>query len=136
MSARSRGDYPASWAELARAVKTAAGWRCIRCGWPHDPWQHMGLTVAHLNHDRSDTAWFVLAALCARCHLWSHARIVLEQPRLIGEHEPWLLPYLAGWHARRVLGVELTRADVAARLTELLALERFAIGGMACSDAS
>lgn len=26
------GNYPANWAQIAVAVKEAAGWRCVRCG--------------------------------------------------------------------------------------------------------
>lgn len=29
-------DYPPDWDEIASAIKEAAGWRCIRCGHPHD----------------------------------------------------------------------------------------------------
>jgi len=31
-----RGQYPHDWPEIARAVKDAAGWRCVRCGHPHE----------------------------------------------------------------------------------------------------
>lgn len=120
---RATGDYPPDWPALSRAVKKQAGWRCARCDRPHWPAMGTVLTVAHLNHYRADRYWAVLAPLCARCHLWSHARIVLQQPRLFGEPEEWLRPYLAGWHARRVLGRELERAEVEARLVELIGLE-------------
>jgi len=29
-------DYPADWNEIADDVKERAGWRCIRCGHPHE----------------------------------------------------------------------------------------------------
>ena len=31
-----RGVYPPDWSEIARRVKAAAGWRCVRCGHPFD----------------------------------------------------------------------------------------------------
>lgn len=31
-----RGQYPHNWPEIARDVKDAAGWRCVRCGHPHE----------------------------------------------------------------------------------------------------
>lgn len=34
---RNRHLYPADWPVIARAVKEAAGWRCVRCDHPHDP---------------------------------------------------------------------------------------------------
>jgi hypothetical protein len=47
------------------------------------------------------------------------------------DHTPWFQPFVAGWYAHRYLGESLTRADVEARLPELLALERRAILGVA-----
>lgn len=29
-------DYPADWKEIADGVKEQAGWRCVRCGHPHE----------------------------------------------------------------------------------------------------
>jgi hypothetical protein len=35
------GEYPADWPEIARGVKDAATWRCVRCDAPHsrDGWR-------------------------------------------------------------------------------------------------
>jgi len=30
------GEYPGDWPEIAKQVKDAAGWRCIRCGHPNE----------------------------------------------------------------------------------------------------
>ncbi len=32
-----RGDYTSDWASVSRAVRDAAGWRCVRCKHPFDP---------------------------------------------------------------------------------------------------
>lgn len=29
-------DYPPEWPEVAKRVKDEAGWRCVRCGHPHE----------------------------------------------------------------------------------------------------
>ena len=42
------------------------------------------------------------------------------------EHSDWFKPYVAGYYAFAYLGEDLTRAEVEARLDELLALERIA----------
>lgn len=118
--------YPPDWPEIADGVKAAAGWRCIRCGHPHDPGAGFTLTVHHLDMDKSNCRWWNLPALCQRCHLSVQARVVLERPYFF-EHAEWFKPYVAGWYAASYLGEpDLTRAEVDARLEELLALERVA----------
>ena len=52
----------------------------------------------------------------------------LSRPWVMTEHSPWFRPYVAGWYARRYLGLSLSRAEVEARLPELLRLERVALG--------
>lgn len=37
MKRKSQGNYPEDWSEIAKAVKDAAEWRCIRCGHAHEP---------------------------------------------------------------------------------------------------
>lgn len=73
--------YPASWTALSRWVRHGrAGGRCEflvegqRCqainGKPHpDTGSRVVLTVAHLNHDPTNSATSNLAAGCQRCHL-------------------------------------------------------------------
>lgn len=129
MPRKSRPDstYPPDWRELAQRVKDGAGWCCIRCGHPHDTSAGYTLTVHHLDLDPSNSRWWNLLGLCQRCHLSIQARVVLTRPWVMIEHSPWFRPYVAGYYAWRYLGLDLTRADVEARLPELLALERNAI---------
>jgi len=109
------GTYPEDWARIARAVKSAAGWRCERCGVKHEvrcPYCHgtesisrfllapcpacdgkgqrgRVLTVHHLDGDKSNSARWNLAALCQRCHLSIQARVDWHQGYLY-EHSPWM----------------------------------------------
>ncbi len=89
--------YPANWkTEIRPAILKRAGNRCEKCGVPNlvqgyrdksgkfhalNAFQcglaslcghrvfRIVLTVAHLNHDRTDNRPENLAALCQRCHL-------------------------------------------------------------------
>lgn len=81
------------------------------------------LTVHHLDLDKANCRWWNLAALCQRCHLSVQARVVMERPWMF-EHSEWFKPYVAGYYAMTVLGVDLGRAAVIARLEELLELGR------------
>lgn len=139
-------EYPPEWPDVAWSVKQDAGWRCARCGHPHewsyeripcddrcDPARHRGglndgrqriLTVHHLDGDKHNLAWWNLVALCQVCHLVIQAKVILERPWTWLEHSDWFKPYAAGWYAHRYLGQELTRDEVLERIDELLALER------------
>jgi hypothetical protein len=123
-----RNDYSADWKAVATAVKGAAGWKCIRCGHPHDPAAGYSLTVDHLSGDKADNRWFNLAALCQRCHLSVQGRVILERPWMF-EHSAWFRPYVAGYYAWRYLELELTREEVEARLDELVRLEAVTLLG-------
>lgn len=118
-------DYPPGWSAFARQVKEAAGWRCIRCGHPHDPASGHTLTVHHATMDKAEPFdhWWAFLALCQRCHLQIQAKVNLDQVWPF-EHTPWFRPYAAGWYAYKYLGLVLSREEVEARLDELLALER------------
>ena len=120
-----RGVYPPDWPEIAKAVKDAAGWRCLRCGYPHDVASGHVMTVHHLDGDKSNCRWWNLPALCQRCHLSIQGRVCMEQPYIF-EHSVWFRPYVAGFYAWKYLTEDLTREQVMARLDELLALERVA----------
>lgn len=128
-----RGAYPADWPAIALAVKAAAGWRCVRCGVSHDPIPATGnsLTVHHLNGDKADCRWWNLLALCQRCHLSVQRRVDPERPWVLTDHSAWFRPYVAGFYARKYLGLELDRDQVLVRLDELLGLERRAVLGVA-----
>lgn len=115
------GVYPANWPEIAQRTKDEAGWRCVRCGIAHGPPPNV-LTVHHLDGDKSNCRWFNLVALCQRCHLIIQARVIIARPWIFN-HSDWFKPYVAGYYAWRYLSLDLTRADVMARLDELLGLE-------------
>lgn len=176
MGRRHRGKYPDNWKATAMRVKHQAGWRCVRCGHPHEkPGQRIActtdcdlnyhpewhktppgratvedytrgkvtamnwrgdtwvrtrqrqrvLTVAHLDDDKSNCAWWNLAALCQVCHLVTQAKIEMDRPWLL-PHSEWFEPYVAGFYAHKYLGLQLTQGEVNEGLEALLILERMA----------
>ncbi|WP_376794758.1 HNH endonuclease [Thermogemmatispora sp.] len=83
-----RQRYPPNWAEISRAARERAGWRCQWCGAAQGEERvslagkryQVVLTVAHLGtpfpdgrpadkRDKQDCRPENLAALCQRCHL-------------------------------------------------------------------
>lgn len=82
-------------------------------------------TVHHFDGDKANCQWWNLLALCQRCHLTIQARVNPQQPYMF-EHSDWLKPYVAGFYARKYQERQLTRAEVALELEQLLALERIA----------
>ena len=68
--------YPENWAELARAAKERARWKCEWCGiaqgteviWAKGKPYRIMLTVHHPNNDTANPD-AVLVALCQPCHL-------------------------------------------------------------------
>lgn len=125
----SSGDYTPDWPEIARSVKDAADWRCVRCRHPHEVETGYVLTVHHLDMDKGNNRWWNLLALCQRCHLSIQARVDLRRPWVLAEHSVWFRLYVAGWYAWRYLGEDVTREEAEQRLDELLALERQAVLG-------
>ena len=121
MKRHSISDYPDNWTEIARAVKDAAGWRCVRCGHQHDPKNGYCLTVHHLDLDPQNCRWWNLPALCQRCHLEIQGKVIMERPWIF-EHSDWFKPYAAGYYAFTMLGENLSRAEVEARLDEIFAV--------------
>ncbi len=83
------------------------------------------LTVHHLDGDKANCRWWNLAALCQRCHLTIQGRVLMARV-WPWEHTEWFRPYVAGYYAWAYLGEDLSRAEVDARLDDLLALERAA----------
>ena len=96
MASRTRKlTYPENWAELARAAKERAGWKCEWCGIAQGtecmslkgkPYKIM-LTVHHPNGDTSNPD-ALLVALCQTCHLRDdaamhaqHAQETLQRKR-------------------------------------------------------
>lgn len=78
-------NYPPNWKEISTAIRQRANWRCegtdhfpdcrAANGRPHpDTGSRVVLTVAHLDHDTTNSDPTNLRALCQRCHLdWDAA---------------------------------------------------------------
>lgn len=70
-------NYPPNWAEMAKACKDAAGWRCDICGIAHGTLRqtargrlfHEIVTAAHANQQDTRNPEALLFCLCTRCHL-------------------------------------------------------------------
>ncbi|MCF6277684.1 MAG: HNH endonuclease, partial [Anaerolineales bacterium] len=115
-------DYPENWAEIARAVKDAADWKCVRCGHAHDPASGYTLTVHHLDLNPANCAWWNIPALCQRCHLQIQNKVVMRRQWMF-EHSEWFKPYVAGYYAHRS-GQPENKTYVLTHLDKLLALEK------------
>lgn len=98
MPRKSTGDYPPNWPQIAKAVKDAAGWKCVRCGYRHDIENGYMLTVHHLDINPANCAWWNIPALCQKCHLRVHAKVVMERPWMF-QHSEWFKPYVAAYYA-------------------------------------
>lgn len=126
MKRKSANPYTADWPEVARSVKDAAGWRCVRCGADHDPESGHTLTVHHMDIDPANNRWWNTIALCQRCHLHVQGTVDVDRPWVF-EHSAWFKPYVAGLYAYRYRGEDLTREETESRLDELLELEQRAV---------
>ena len=122
MPRKSIGIYPDNWDESAELVKDKAGWQCIRCNYPHNPAAGYTLTVHHLDLNKSNCAWWNLAALCQRCHLQIQNKVVMER-RWMFEHSEWFRPYVAGFYAHKY-GLPESKQYVLSHLADLLMLEK------------
>jgi hypothetical protein len=120
MGRKSTGNYPANWKEIAIAVKEEHGWRCIRCGHPHDPKSGHTLTVHHADMCPPNCAWWNLLCLCQKCDLQIQAKVVLERAWYL-PHSVWFKPYVAGYYAA-VNGLPDDKDSVLARVDELIAM--------------
>ncbi|MBX5451110.1 MAG: hypothetical protein IRZ24_13660 [Thermogemmatispora sp.] len=60
-----RQRYPPNWAEISRAARERAGWRCQWCGAAQGE-ERVSLAG---KRDKQDCRPENLAALCQRCHL-------------------------------------------------------------------
>ena len=92
----SGNGYPPDWKEIARAIKEGVGWKCERCGHPHDSKAGYTLTVHHLDMDPANCAAWNLAALCQRCHLSVQARVDFHQQYML-EHSAWMRRHVEGF---------------------------------------
>lgn len=120
MPRKGTGTYPDDWPEIAKAVKDEAGWRCVRCGHPHDPGSGHMLGVHHLDMNKSNCAWHNVVCLCQKCHLQIQHKVVMERPWLL-EHSEWMKPYAAGFYAS-IHGRDTSRRYVLSHIDELLDL--------------
>jgi len=118
MPRKSTGHYPDNWREIANAVKERAAWQCVRCGHPHDIASGHMLTVHHLDLNKSNCAWWNLAALCQKCHLHIQGKVLIERPWIF-EHSEWFKPYVAGRNAH-LRGLPDDRESVLANLESLV----------------
>lgn len=94
-------DYPPNWREIAERIKSQNGWKCERCGHPHEVETGYVLTVHHLDGDKANCEDWNLAALCQRCHLSIQSRVRMDQ-LFFAEFLPvseWFKPHLAGYQA-------------------------------------
>ena len=81
-----RRKYPSDWDAIAARIKAEAEHKCESCGkqcrQPGEPLDshQRTLTVAHIDHDPSNSDAENLVALCAPCHLrYDNARRRLQQ---------------------------------------------------------
>ena len=114
------GNYPDDWKQIAKQVKDAAGWRCVRCGHPHDPKVGYCLTVHHLDGNKANCEWWNIPALCQRCYLQIQAKVIMHRQWYL-PHSDWFKPYVAGYYAS-VHGLSQEQSYVLANVDELLAV--------------
>lgn len=120
MARKSTGDYPPDWKDISKAVREAAGWRCVRCSHPHEPETGYCLTVHHADMNPSNNRWWNLLPLCQRCHLQIQAKVIMERVWMF-EHSAWFKPYVAGYYAYHN-GLSDERASVEPLIDQLIAL--------------
>lgn len=72
-------NYPTDWPETAKRIKDGSGWKCERCGHPHDVASGHVLTVHHLDGNKANCDDWNLASLCQRCHLAIQGRVKMDQ---------------------------------------------------------
>lgn len=102
------GEYPPNWPEIAKAVKDAANWTCVRCGHVHDPEHGYMMTVHHLDGNKSNCEWWNIVPLCQRCHLKIQGKVVMNRPWYL-DHTQWFKEYVAGYYAH-MAGLTISRA--------------------------
>lgn len=115
---RFSGTYPPEWPAIALQVKDEAGWRCVRCGHPHDPKSGYTLTVHHLTGQKDNCRWWNCVALCQRCHLQIQAKVIMHRPWFL-PHSDWFKPFVAGYYAF-VAGLPDDKPSVLAQVDELI----------------
>lgn len=93
------GDYPEDWKAIAKRIKDAADWKCVRCKHENDFVSGHVLTVHHLDGDKSNCEDWNLAALCQRCHLSIQGRVKMDQLFFVEilDVSEWFKPHLEGY---------------------------------------
>lgn len=120
MIRKSTGVYPENWPEIAQAVKDAAGWKCVRCGHPHDRESGHVLTVHHADMCPNHCQWWNLLPLCQKCHLYIQGKVIMERVWIL-PHSDWFRPFIAGYYAHQ-FGLNEERAWVEAHADDLIAI--------------
>ena len=120
MPRKGRGEYPQDWKEIAHRLKEEAGWKCERCGAPHDPKVGRCLTVHHLDGDKGNQRWWNLAVLDQKCHLHIQHKVVLEQQWPLS-HTAWFRPHVAGYYAH-IHGLDDSHETVMQEMDSLIRL--------------
>lgn len=123
---RFTGTYAADWKAVATATKSAADWRCVRCGHAHEPSAGYTLTIHHADGDKANNAWWNLLPLCQRCHLSIQGRVIMHRQFFL-PHSEWFRPYVAGWYAH-CAGLPEDEAYVRRNMDALLDLGQHRIG--------
>lgn len=128
MSRKGIGEYPEGGAEFANQLKEQAGWKCTRCGHPHEPKAGYTLTVHHATMNKAEPFehWWAFLVLCQRCHLTIQSKVVLERPWFL-EHSAWFRPFAAGYYAH-CQGLPDDREYVMAHMDELLKMGQMVQG--------
>lgn len=120
MPRKSTGQYPPDWNAIAFGIKQQANWCCVRCNHPDDKEHGYALTVHHIDLNKSNCAWWNLAALCQRCHLRIQGKVIIERPWFL-QHSIWFMPYVAGYYAH-INNLPEYRPYVQANLSRLIEL--------------
>jgi hypothetical protein len=104
MPVRSKTKYPDNWGLIAEIVKLAHNYTCERCNHVHDVKLGYCMTVHHLDGDKANIAWWNLACLCQRCHLYMQRAVFMDQMLFsFVEVSEWFKPHLEGYKLAKSL---------------------------------
>jgi len=91
-----QNPYPDNWEQIASDLKERHGWKCERCGHPHEVDTGYVLTIHHLDGDPANNQDWNLACLCQRCHLKVQGRINIFQTYMFILTD-WFEPHYRGF---------------------------------------
>ncbi len=91
------GLYAPNQKTIHESLKEKWGYRCERCGHPHDVKSGHVLTVHHLDGNKGNNADWNLACLCQRCHLAIQGKVFLPQFYMF-PHSEWMIPHVKGYY--------------------------------------